>query len=555
MRLQHEHVIVESSIPISHILTLNMDHRLNAHGVLQMDVVITPEMHQTFLRRNYLGENMTFLAELSVGEQLIFNGKINRVAYEQRGDVLTASIGVSSYSVELDEHQMRRSFQKTDMTFHALLTLVMSQTKADFHWQVGEDQVLEKPFVQYDETNWAFIKRLASAFNRPIHANVLVDRGDLYFGVRSGVRQNIDEATILEEGIRDDYYKNGGYNNQVPRDQYYYVKVRNRSPWQLGDTGSHRNRNLTVIQTEALFEKGELTFIHTLGAGGYLYQSQIYGDQLVGLNLEGTIRNTEKESITIQLDIDETDQAHYHWSWRPEIGNFGYVMPEVGSRVVLTFPTKNEADAFGSRLLRTNADSGVYHQVQNRQFVTAEDKTIGLFPEQILLAGRNQAVRMTLNDQSGIHLDSRSNIRIRAREEIYLRGKKVTVVASDQALVQSAQANIDMATTFNFFAPKGVNTVSHLPYQPPRKHQDATSDHQNVPLSDDVLGASLDASANQKTVIGSLPTIALGQTAIAIDQARNGKHISSNQRSFSSMGNFSMKGGSRVPKKEIEDAD
>lgn len=99
-----------------------------------------------------------------------------------------------------------------------------------------------KPFVQYDETDWTFAKRLASYFNRPIHVSLLLERADFYFGVRNGIGQTINEANILELGVNPEYYKKGGYENNASREQYYYIKVKNREHWQLGDVAQHRNK-------------------------------------------------------------------------------------------------------------------------------------------------------------------------------------------------------------------------------------------------------------------------------------------------------------------------
>lgn len=564
MRTQHENIIIESSIPIAHILKLKMDNRLNEHGALNMKAVIHPDMQNAFLKANYLGQNVQFFALLEDEPTLIFSGKILNVTYERQDDVLTASIGVMSYSVELDERLMRRSFQNTSVRFRTLLDLITSDTNARFNWQVGSDKAVGKPFIQYDETDWTFAKRLASYFNRPVHVSVLSERADVYFGVRTGAGQTINEASILELGISRDYYKKGGYENNGLRNQYYYLKVKNCEHWQLGDFAQHRNSRLTVINTEVTFEKGELTFIHTLGAEGYIRQGIIYADHLMGLNLQGTIRKTEKESITIQLDIDHDKQAHYLWPWMPEVGNLNYLMPEVNSKVALTFPTNDEKDAFASHLLRTNSNSGIYEQVQNKQMVTVEDKTIGLHANHLLLAGKNQEVKVTLSDQEGIRLDSHSNIRMRAGRKIQLRGKKVIIDAPTQVLIQTSQSNIDVAGNFNFFAPKGVSTSSEVPYQPPAKTQPVGSSNQNhlplcygamgaMPRSVGVNGENQDPMVNAAS--GVMPRMAGGQTAIAMDQMMKGANVdaTSHPTAISSMGSFSMKGGTAVPRDEMGD--
>ena len=223
MRIQHENVVIESNIPIAHILTLDMDHRLNKHGTLSMNVMIKSDKQHVFLRASYLGQNIQFSSAFDAEEELIFSGKINNVTYKQKDGVTTASIEAISYSIELDEDKKQQSFQDTGMSFRALLDLITSENNARFNWQVESDRSLGKPFIQYDETDFEFTKRLASYFAKPIHVSLCTGRADFYFGVRTGISQNIDEATILEQGVSEVYYENGGYRNNVPREQYYWL--------------------------------------------------------------------------------------------------------------------------------------------------------------------------------------------------------------------------------------------------------------------------------------------------------------------------------------------
>ena len=559
MRIQHEHLIIESNIPIAHILQLDMKDQLNEHGKLTLKAIIQSEQKQAFIQGHYIGQNIRFLAETNDKHQLIFSGQITTVNYTNQDDVVTVTIVASSYSHTLDRVPKRRSYQNTTMKFEDILTALTSDTQIRFNWQAGNDRSIRQPFIQYDETDWEFVKRLASHLKRPIHVGLHSERADIYVGVKRGINRTLDEATIVAQGIDEIYYQLGGYERDESRELYTYVKVRNSEAWQIGDWVTHNRGQMTVIHVHASFEQGELTFTHTLGARGYLRQRTIYANQLKGLNLEGVIRRAEKESIAIQLDIDETDQANYLWRWMPETGNLGYIMPEVGSRVVLTLPTKNEKTAYGSRILRTNNNSPVYEQVENKQWKTVADKALGLFPEQLFLAGKNQGVRMSLEDQDGIHLSSNSTIRLRAREQIHLRGKNVTITAPDQVLMQTSQGNVDMENNFNLFAPEGTTTSSATPHDPPvRTGSQAHSKTDNqLPFTHEANDdMPREASSNQDEIsnmaTGVLPKMTGGRMT-GMNNITSGNQASKQSQTFASTGSLSTKGGSRVPKAEIDD--
>lgn len=562
MQVQHKNVIIETEIPIARILKLEMNHELSEHGILSVRVVIKPEKQSEFIRGHYLRQNIKFFSDDDPNSSLIFSGQIKTITYQKQDEVITATIEAISYSFKLDEREQHRTFQNPNMSFKELLDEVTKDIKARYNWQAGADKELGKPFVQYNETDWELIKRLASYFNQPIHASLLSEQADIYIGIRKGIRQEINEATITKLGVDERYYKTNGNPNNLPKEHYYYIKVRNREAWQLGDYASYQNKRLTVINTQARFENGELTFTHTLGMQGYLWQNTIYSKHLVGLHLQGTVKETKKESIKIQLDIDQTDQASYLWSWTPEIGNFGYIMPEIDARICLTFPTNDEVDATAIHLLRENPNSEKYQKIENKQIETAEDKLLGLYPDQLLLAGKNQNVKVTLEDQEGISLESHKKINIKASEEIHLKGKSVNIFAPNQVLMQTTASNIDIATNFNFFAPQGVVTGSERDYQADAKNQSMKGgSHKYAPLKNGAKGAmpkSANANiANQNVMSnmasGSLPMMATGRTVNAINNASNGNPISKTQKSFQVTNSLSMKGGSQVPQAKMSE--
>ena len=564
MSIRHENMIIESNLPTSQVLNLEMIHQLNQHATLRINLVIESDAQTSFLRTNYQGQNIQLLSHHEDAPLLIFSGKIQTLTYEKQNELITARVEATSYSIELDEEKKRCTFQDSTLTFRNLLDLITKDDHAHFMWEVEADQPLNKPFAQYDETNWCFIQRLASYFERPIYPILHSKKPSFHFGISSGKQQTIDEVNIVEIGISEHYYQSGGYEKGMLPEHYRYLKIKHRTPWQIGDFIWHRNRKLTVIEQRVIFEKGELMFANTLGAEGFFYQKTIYADQLTGLNLQGTIRQVKKESITIQLDIDTEEQAHYFWPWVPEAGNLNYLMPEVGSKVVLTLPTHDEQDGIATHLLRTNSGSPVYQNIENKQIVTQDDKTIGLYPEAILLSGKERSVTITLADREGIRLNSNKAIRLTANQQIELIGNKVTLDAPERLLMQTADSNIEIAKNFNLFAPQGVKTSSSRSHQPPTRQESTQGDDPNHwPLSYGALGAMPKVNLSQMNddaivglaTNGAMPQIARGQTAQVMIEMMGGKKAeeTSYPRVFSSMDNYSMKGGSAVPREEIED--
>ena len=559
--LGNEKVIVQSHLPILHLLEMRMNHQLSQHATFSMKVEIIPEAQSFFLNSFFQGQEIQIFENHETEEPtLLFCGRIQSATGERQNQHLYATIDGISYSVELDEWERYRSFQNINLTYWNVLEEVTGETRARFIWGVEKDKSISKPFIQYGESNWNFIKRLASYFQRPIQANAYTNQPDFYFGVRQGELKTFKEKDILEFGLSDKYFESGGYEVGLLREHYRYLRVKHREHWQLGDTAVFGQQRLTVIDHQVQFEKGELIYIDTLGAEGFLYQKRIPHHRMTGVNLGGWIRRVEHESVYVQFDFDREEKADYPWPWTPEVGNLCYIMPEVNSRVGLMFPTDEEQEGTATHLLRLNSGSPVFEHVENKQFFTKDQKIAGLFPEQVVISGKDGDTRITLEDKNGITLNTVHSINLRAQGEIQLIGNKVSVVAPKQVSMQTPQSNIIMAKNFNLFAPSGVITKSSAP-PPPARHTSkiAKENHNHWPLSYAVIGA-LPKNNPKRMEQGAflrlgaksaMPKIARPASIAAMSQVLKGRKAeqTSAPKAFASFGNHTMKGGFLAPLK------
>jgi hypothetical protein len=554
-----EKIIVESHLPIQHLLKMYIDHQPNQHAKFSMKVEIIPEAGSFFLNSFFQGQEIKIFENHETGEPtLLFCGRIQSATGEKYNQDLYATIEGISYSVELDEWKRHCSFQSLNLTYRNIVEQVTRGVGARFVWSVESDRAIHKPFIQYDESNWSFIKRLASYFSKPICASPYSSHPDFYFGIRDGETRNVEESDIIELGISDQYYERGGYVAGHPREHYRYLKIRHREPWQLGDKAIYGRQRMTVVHHQVKYERGELIYIDTLGSEGFLYQKRIPHHRITGVNLEGWIRKVEHESVYVQFDFDNEERADYPWPWTPEVGNLAYIMPEVDSRVALMFPTDEEQEGCATHLLRMNTSSPVFEHVENKQFFTMDQKIAGLFPKQIILSGKDGDTKITLEDRSGVSLRTVHGINLQAQGKIQLIGNKVSLVAPGQVSMQTPQSNIVMAKNFNLFAPSGVKTKSSVPPSPARiTSKIAIENHNHLPLSYAALGAlprinpiKMDRSALLGLgAVATLPAMARGTSVISTKQMMEGRRAeqTSFPKAFSSFGNHTMKGGFLAP--------
>jgi len=527
MKVQHENLCIECDVPIAEILTLEFTDELDTHGKLEMQVIIDDELQMEFFSTNYQGKNLSLYHLENDEAALVFNGHITDLQYDHQTNVIHSSIVAFTYSTKLDITPIKRTFQDVNRTYQDIIKSIVTENGGKIIWNIDEDLPITRPFFQYDETDWTFIKRLSSHLGAPIQINLYGEKPDCYIGIKSGRLREISKTMQIESGFSKTFFQNNGYRRNEPHGSYLYIKVKHKMHWQLGDYTHQAGQKYTIIKKKGIFSKGELYFIYTFGAAGFLKREIIFSNKLKGLSLQGIVKQTEHESVQIQLFIDELPEHDHYWPWTPEIGNLGYVMPEVGSRVVLTLITKDEKDALATHLLRFDNNSPIYELIENKQMQTAEDKLIGLYPEEIMIRNKDADSLMQLLDATGINIKTNKDLIMRARGQITINGNQVNVATPNELLIQTSQSNVKIEENFNIFAPADANSVTERRFVTHNENDEIDDFKQD----------------NESPIQGILPSIAQGMLAqiLSIDPAL-----------FASHTDYSYDGGSIVPKTKEE---
>ena len=557
----NEYIEIESDIPIKSLLTLEIKQQLNDHGRLHFRVIIENERQRDFLQKHDIGGQVNVLDTRQQPNPWLFIGKIQSITCKQKNELLIADVHVASFSTELDQETKRRSFQNPE----AMFSQVVNQVAESSSWQVT-DRKTDQPFFQYEETDWNFLIRMASHFNCPIHTSLYAMASSFYFGIRKGRRQTLNEANIMEFGFSQAYYTLDGYAAGHERGSYNYLKVRHLEAWEIGDFVQFKKRKFTVIERQMIFDKaGELYYVDTLGADGLLHRPTIYNETLTSMQLEGTIERVEHESVFIRFDFGMDDQLIHSWKWMPEVGNWAYIMPEEGSRVVLTFTTPDEKDGIATHILR---DSGTYESEYHRGLSNPYRKHLRLYPDLISLQGGKESIAgVSVANEGNIRIvDQVGGIRLNAKGVITFSGEQIFIQAPNQILMQTNESNIELCKNFNFYAPGGVMTTStgggEVEEPKAAKGADKSKSKKEDPnhwqssyaalgaVSSTNLHALGDDPIIRLRALGSVPKISDGDAVASMSQVMAGKPVEETvfPQAISNLGAYTLNGGYRIPK-------
>ena len=169
MTTTHEKIMVHGPLNFSHILGLSLHVQGNQHGCMTVRGYLDPISAQRDSQRDLEGCFFCLQALRSMDSEApspVFWGTADNFHVHQVGDVFIADIRIITPTAMLDVIPRSRSFQDISMTYKQVVEDILNDTpNASAAFAEIANQPIGKPLIQYKETDWEFIKRLASMLN------------------------------------------------------------------------------------------------------------------------------------------------------------------------------------------------------------------------------------------------------------------------------------------------------------------------------------------------------------------------------------------------------
>ena len=228
-------IIIKMDIPFLNLIHLEIKQKENEHVTLKMQVTVKEEDQEEVLYKNW-SDTKILVIKKEEENQPVFRGLIQSLVCKKENRILVVEISGIGETIKLDRKKRKRSFQNRNMTYKQIIKEVLQKyNNARFVWQFGEDKIIDKPIIQYNETDWEFLKRLCSHFHGVLFADSKSDNINIFLGIGSGNNKKMEAADILRRGVDDSYYQNGCYENSIPKKDVFYLELETKENWQIGD--------------------------------------------------------------------------------------------------------------------------------------------------------------------------------------------------------------------------------------------------------------------------------------------------------------------------------
>lgn len=414
------------ALSIERLTALKLHVGVNEHGW----AVVEGEARENALEQlqsTVAGREQVIMVHDETGaEQPLFAGIIRTAGLITYGGYNRFHIELQSGTIQMDQVKRCRSFQDVGQTYSEVAQRVASgHPNGAVIPTVGLDKPLGVPVIQYRETDWEFLKRMASWCGGVVVPETHYAYPRIWFGFPERSFACTFPEDCYTTGISQRYYELGGPALGFQRSDFFYYDVPSRQLCDLGWYTVFKGQEFLICEKWAKLERGELTFTYRLGKPGLGWGRKQYNEKISGMTILGEVLSTERETVRLKLDIDEgwAPGGPYAYTWRPETGNMMYCMPQVGTRVSLYFPNYDEQAAMAVNCVRTNGASCTrMSDPSKRSFVTGHGKEMNLYPQEMsFIGGSNGSIRLA--DEEGIFVKTDKKITVVAQEGVCLKAK------------------------------------------------------------------------------------------------------------------------------------
>ncbi len=349
----------------------------------------------------------------------LFRGILYRLVNTEEGFLTKLEIQAISKTTLLDSVDNMRFFYNKKQTYKEIVRYIVS---ANENTSVIMNAVSEQQcniIMQYRETDWCFLKRLASCLNTVLIPDCTNSHICFFFGLPDKESAELDTESY-ELNITDHIQE--------------YV-VESRDILNLCTPVEFHGHRLYVYGIESRFYKQELIHRYRLrGREGFQVKSY-QNDRIIGASFKGEVSEINHEVVRIACQygckVNDEDTVWFPFAsvYSTPGGTGWYCMPEKGDRIRLYFPDEDENQAYVVNAVHLECDGDMRKNPEEKSIRTKHDKEIRFTPEKIMITN-HKGLSIVLDDNKGIVINSDRTVKITASESVEIEsGGETSIVA------------------------------------------------------------------------------------------------------------------------------
>ncbi|NOW04348.1 hypothetical protein [Clostridium beijerinckii] len=419
MTINYENIQIELPYEVLSIKAMHLIAEVNEHHILSLEALISEENAEEYLEESVEGKDI----RLFIDGKVIYVGKIIKLEIRYKGQVSYLKLKTISYSYDLDVKKHKKAFLNMESTYQDVIRSVLSKyTNSDFKDNITYGNFVKDLLVQYEETDFEFIKRLATHFETVIVVDAASNMSRLHFGI-----EVIDCEAQLENDFKEVKVKLEDFTNilcgskdNLMEQNFIGWHVEGTEYISLGSQLTYKGQKVIVSRMEIQQIKGEFIYKYELKFLKGIKTVYKVNSKLKGVSLEGIVKNRKNNEMQLHLCINdeyENAEGNKWFHYGREVSNF-YCMPLIEDKVHITFLSGDEKDTIVTNVIRNGDKSTLVPS--NKDYSTENGQELLMTPEMLQIsADSGKSIQISLNQNGSvsitadsISLKSSSNIEI-----------------------------------------------------------------------------------------------------------------------------------------------
>ena len=351
---------------------------------------------------------MSVYGESIEGEkENLFTGIIQSIDINVENDLSICEINLTSGVKLLDKMRKTCTFQDRSETYRSIIEKVNNSYEIIYIDDMSIDKPVEHIYVQYKETDWEFLKRLAAdchTYLIPAHR-----QKKIAYCVGMNLRDELFEEKLTEYKIQNIH-------------GIIIASFQHRELLDIGNKVQLNGDIYHVYAVTSILQNSEIVNYYELRKLENFVEKDYRNDLIVGASLDAVVIDVKADKVKIQVSCDIQQYIEKAF-WYPYSSVFSspdgtgwYCMPEINDQVRLYFPNEKEEEAYVISSVHISGAEGQRENPDNKSFMNKYHKQIELTPTMISMRN-NQGMSIVLDDNEGIKIESSKNITFTAQEE------------------------------------------------------------------------------------------------------------------------------------------
>lgn len=436
---------------------LEFVHQTGTYAKLMITGIVPEDKEDEIINRAGTHDPIELYKVEGGQKQPIFMGRLDHVEIKVVRDIHYVTIKAVSHTYALDMSVKTRSFQQVNRLYRDVVDEIMSNYHGgDVIDQAFDDRQQGKFIMQYEETDWTFLKRIASHVGAVLVPDLSAHKVRLWIGMPEGRKQiKLEEESPYEvnRAIAPYMKKAANGSSSVSEYQYTTYAFDYDDLLQIGDEVQREGQTFVITKVTGKLEQGLLRWSYICAVPEAVKQTKLYNKAIIGAAIDGKVIQIGRNQVKLHLNMDKKQEpSKAQWfPYAAEGNQILYLMPELGSKVKLYFPSAEEDDGMVMNSVR-HAPKGAAAEKQERQMQDPGVKTFGnpqgkeftLGDKELTMTAKEGMLYISMNKDVGVSLKSTSNVSISASGALTLKGAAVSMSGTQGLSVKTASDTIEL---------------------------------------------------------------------------------------------------------------